>query len=86
MAFLLALAGIVLGWWLSFDLALQAGFDSPRLVVLAVVFAWAAVIGGIAVSWTAWGRPPPDWPATYALLTPAVFATLWIIKAAIFDE
>ena len=82
-ALLLALAGIVLGWWLSVDLAWQAGFYSPWLVVLAVVFAWAAVIGGIALSSIVWGRLPPDWPAAITLLTTAVFATLSIIRAAI---
>ncbi len=86
MAFVLALAGVALGWSLTFDLSLHAGFASPWLAALAAVFAWAAVLGGMALAWTAWGRPPPDGPAALTLLTIAVFATLWIVKAALFDD
>ncbi len=79
----LAIAGFVLGFVLSMNLAAYAGFVGPWLAVLAVGCAWSIVVAAAGISHTF--RPLPGWFALYAEMTVGAFASLWIVKEILLD-
>lgn len=79
----LAVSGLALGWALSADINAEAGFSGPGLALLVSAFAWAAVIGGVAIAYVL--RPPPGLAPTAVQLVTGVFATLWIVKVTVME-
>lgn len=84
LAVILAAPGMVLGHGLSKNLTERAGFGSPLVTALAAIFVWAVIFGGVEIA--AQLRPLDDWRITFTGLATSLFATLWIVKATLFDE
>lgn len=81
---LVATPGVALGHQLSKGLTEDAGFVSPVLTLLAAAFAWAVIIGGVEIV-DVW-RPLVDWRGPFIEIATGLFATLWVVKATLFDE
>ena len=81
---LLSMPGVAMGYALARGLTDRAGFVSPVITVIAGVFAWAVVYGGVEISNQF--RPLHDWRSGFVVIVPGVFATLWIAKATLLEE
>ena len=81
---LLSVPGVAVGHALARGLTDRAGLVSPVIIVIAGVFAWAVVYGGVEISNQF--RPLHDWRGGFVVIVPGVFATLWIAKATLLEE
>ena len=81
---LLSVPGVAVGYVLARGLTDRAGLVSPLITVIAGVFAWAVVYGGVEISNQF--RPLHDWRNGFVVIVPGVFATLWIVKATLLEE
>lgn len=81
---LLSVPGVAVGYALARGLTDRAGLVSPVITVIAGVFAWAVVYGGVEIS--SQFRPLHDWRSGFVVIVPGVFATLWIAKATLLEE
>ncbi len=81
---LLSVPGVAVGYALARGLTDRAGLVSPVITVIASVFAWVVVYGGVEISNQF--RPLHDWRSGFVVIVPGVFATLWIAKATLLEE
>jgi len=80
----LAIAGFALGYITCLNLAQRTGLTTPMLGLVAAAFVWLNILTAASISHFAL-QPLPDLSALYAQLTPAIFATLWILKEFVLD-
>ena len=80
----LALPGVAIGHALGRGLTERAGFVSPLVTAIPVVFACAVIIGGVELADQF--RAIQSWRATYVEVTTGLFAMLWIVKVTLLEE
>lgn len=83
-AIVLTIPGVSIGHALSRNLAEIAGMASILLIIMTIVFVWAAIVSGVKAAHHF--KPLGDWQAGFAMISAGVWASLWSIRNTLLEK